>query len=83
MQCQVQQEMVWLFLAAGDRHCFAQGVSPWPDLECCPRVQVHGILMVSAFGVIIPLGVFTSRYGKAWKHWFNTHRAVQVRVSHN
>jgi hypothetical protein len=41
-------------------------------------VQVHGILMVSAFGVIIPLGVFTSRYGKAWKHWFNTHRAVQV-----
>ena len=42
-------------------------------------MQVHGILMVSAFGVIIPLGVFTSRYGKAWKHWFNTHRAAQVR----
>ena len=41
-------------------------------------VQVHGILMMSAFGVIIPLGVFTSRYGKAWKQWFNTHRAVQV-----
>lgn len=41
--------------------------------------QVHGILMMSAFGVIIPLGVFTSRYGKLWKHWFNTHRALQVR----
>jgi hypothetical protein len=43
------------------------------------HVQVHGILMVSAFGVIIPLGVFTSRYAKAWKHWFNMHRAIQVR----
>jgi hypothetical protein len=46
-------------------------------LVCC-HMQVHGILMVSAFGVLIPLGVFTSRYGKLWKHWFNTHRAVQV-----
>ncbi len=34
--------------------------------------------MVSAFGVIIPIGIFTSRYGKFWGGWFNTHRAVQV-----
>jgi hypothetical protein len=80
MRCEVQHEMVWLLLAASGRQCIGKTGSPWPGFEWCPHVQVHGILMVSAFGVIIPLGVFTSRYGKAWKHWFNTHRAVQVGV---
>ena len=37
--------------------------------------------MVSAFGVIIPMGIFVSRYGKFWGGWFQTHRAVQVRPS--
>lgn len=48
------------------------------EIEALSAGQVHGILMVSAFGVIIPIGIFTSRYGKFWGGWFNTHRAVQV-----
>ena len=41
-------------------------------------VQVHGILMASAWGLILPCGVLVSRYGKAWSHWFAAHRAVQA-----
>ena len=40
--------------------------------------QVHGILMATAWGLIIPCGVLVSRYGKPWTHWFVTHRTVQV-----
>ena len=44
------------------------------------RLQVHGILMASAWGLVLPCGVLLSRYGKAWTHWFAAHRAVQVCV---
>mmetsp|Transcript_13803 Transcript_13803/g.41704 ORF Transcript_13803/g.41704 Transcript_13803/m.41704 type:complete len:632 (-) Transcript_13803:368-2263(-) len=39
---------------------------------------VHGGLMVMAFGVILPIGIFTSRYAKWWATWFNMHRAMQI-----
>ena len=54
--------------------------------SCCAcevghlSLQVHGILMASAWGLVIPCGVLLSRYGKAWTHWFAAHRAVQARV---
>ena len=51
------------------------------DRECDSGAfvaQVHGIVMASAWGLILPCGVLVSRYGKGWTHWFAAHRAVQV-----
>ena len=43
-------------------------------------MQIHGILMAVAWGLIIPVGVLVSRYGKPWTNWFRAHRAIQVRA---
>lgn len=43
-------------------------------------VQIHGIVMSVAWGLLIPAGVLVSRYGKSWSLWFHAHRAIQVRL---
>ena len=41
-------------------------------------VQIHGIVMSVAWGLLLPAGVLVSRYGKSWSLWFHAHRAIQV-----
>ena len=40
--------------------------------------QAHGIIMAVAWGLILPIGVLTSRYGKGFALWLHAHRAIQV-----
>ena len=42
-------------------------------------LQVHGILMVVGFGILIPLGVLVARTMKPLDPlWFHLHRTIQV-----
>ena len=43
-------------------------------------VQIHGIIMSVAWGLLIPTGVLVSRYGKSSAIWFHAHRLIQVRL---
>jgi hypothetical protein len=44
-------------------------------------MQVHGIIMVVAWGFVIPFGALVAGSLKAFDPlWFHIHRAVQVRI---
>lgn len=42
--------------------------------------QVHGILMVIGWGILIPIGIYVARFEKSWPNalWFQLHRIVQA-----
>eukprot|EP00897_Mesotaenium_endlicherianum_P007415 jgi/Mesen1/6701/ME000343S05872 len=40
---------------------------------------IHGWLMYAAFGVLMPLAIFVSRFGKPYfKFWLHVHRALNI-----
>lgn len=46
-------------------------------------MQVHGILMVVGFGILVPIGVLVARTLKPLDPlWFHLHRIIQVKLQH-
>ena len=44
-------------------------------------MQVHGILMVVGFGILVPIGVLVARTLKPLDPlWFHLHRTIQVEL---
>ena len=45
-------------------------------------MQVHGIIMTTGFGILIPLGVLVARTMKIFDPlWFHLHRGIQVQLA--
>ena len=50
-------------------------------LKECSGTQVHGILMVVGFGILIPIGVLVARTLKPLDPlWFHLHRVIQANL---
>lgn len=52
--------------------------SVWSFSEKQLRYQLHSVLMLVAFGVLVPVAVLVARYYRKSDHWFVVHKYLQT-----